>query len=104
MNVLGRTADGGAIVKVHGNDLGETARPGHHVVLKEVDSTLVDGALYLFATGRFRMYRRIYWTGPDTVKLVPEDGSEIGTIRLQWPDDEGEWKVLARVDKVLKPV
>ena len=104
MNVLGRTADGGAIVKVHGNDLGETARPGHHVVLKEVDSTLVDGALYLFATGRFRMYRRVYWTGPDTVKLEPEDGSEIGTIRLQWPEDKGEWEVLARVDKVLKPV
>jgi hypothetical protein len=32
MNVLRRTADGRAIVKVYGNGLGETAKPGSHLV------------------------------------------------------------------------
>jgi hypothetical protein len=102
MNVLGRTADDGAIVEVHGNDLGETARPGHHVVLKEAHM-LVGGALYLLSNGTIDMYRRVRWVDAQTVELVSERDSD-DTIQLQWPDDEGEWKVLARVDKVLKPV
>jgi len=102
MNVLGRTADGGAIVEVHGNSLGETAKPGSHLVLKEAHM-LVGGALYLFSNGTIDMYRRVRWVDAETVELVSERESN-DTIRVQWPEDEGEWKVLARVDKVLKPV
>jgi hypothetical protein len=102
MNVLSRIADGGVIVEVHGNDLGETAKPGSHLVLKEAHM-LVDGALYLFSNGTIDMYRRVRWVDAETVELASERDSD-DTIRLQWPDDEDEWKVLARVDKVLKPV
>jgi len=102
MNVLGRTADGGAIVEVHGNDLGETARPGSHVILKEAHM-LIGGSLYLFSNGTIDMYRRVRWVDAETVELASECDPD-DTIRLQWPDDEGEWKVLARVDKILKPV
>jgi hypothetical protein len=49
------------------------------------------------------MYRRVRWVDAETVELASERDSD-DTIRLQWPDDEDEWKVLARVDKVLKPV
>jgi hypothetical protein len=102
MNVLGRTADGGAIVEVHGNSLGETAKPGSHLVLEEAHM-LVGGALYLFSNGTIDMYRRVRWVDVETVELISERESN-DTIRVQWPEDEGEWKVLARVDKVLKPV
>ena len=104
MNVLRRTVDGRAIVKVYGNGLGETAKPGSHLVLKEAH-TLINGALYLFFNGTMNVctYRRVRWVDAKTVELVSEGDSD-DTIRLQWPDDEGEWKVLARVDKVLKPL
>ena len=102
MNVLSRIADGGVIVEVHGNDLGETAKPGSHLVLKEAHM-LIGGALYLFSNGTIDMYRRVRWVDAETVELVSERESD-DTIWVQWPEDEGEWKVLARVDKVLKPV
>ena len=105
MNVLARTEDGRAIVPVYGNGLGETARPGHKLILKEVDGPLVDGGLYLFTNGPGLIYCRVKWKSADTVALVPEN-SEYSTdpIVLTWPEDEDKWEVLARVDKVLKPL
>ena len=104
MNVLSRTPDGDAIVRA-GSGLGDTARPHHRLILKEVNGPLEDGALYLFSNKHGgRIYRRVCWTGSDTVKLVPEYDHGPGTIRLQWPEDKGEWEVLARVDRVLKPL
>ena len=105
MNAPARTEDGRAIVPVFGNSLGETARPGHKLILKEVDSPLVNGGLYLFSNGPGLIYRRVKWKSDDTVALVPEnDESSTDPIVLTWPEDEDKWEVVARVDKVLKPL
>jgi hypothetical protein len=104
MNVLKLIADGRAIVEVYGNGLGDTAKTGSHLVLKEAH-VLVNGGLYLFFNGTFNsyMYRRVRFVDAETVELVSERDSD-DTFRIQWPDDEGGWEVLARVDKILKSV
>jgi hypothetical protein len=103
MNVLSRTPGGGAIVEVRGNSLGDTAPPGHRLILKEVSGRPEDGALCLFRTPLGYVYRRVDWRGANTVALHPETGNGSPAV-LRWPEDEGEWEVVARVDRVLKPL
>jgi hypothetical protein len=103
MNVLSRTPDGGAVVEVRGNSLGEIAPPGHRLVLKEVSGRPEDGALCLFRNPLGYVYRRVDWRGANTVALHPEPGDGSLAV-LWWPEDEGEWEVVARVDRVLEPL